>query len=55
MTTFRNLWHMVWTGLATAGMAGRAHGAAGNDLAALRLYSLPRGIRQRSRYCLLQI
>jgi hypothetical protein len=55
MTTFRNLWHLVWTSLAAAGMAGRAHGAVRNDLAALRLYSLPRGIRQRSKYCLPQI
>jgi hypothetical protein len=55
MTTFRNLWHLVWAGLATAGMAGRAHGAVPNDLAALRLYSLPRGIRQRPKDCLLQI
>ena len=55
MTAIRQLWHVTWTRIRAridaATRIGGAYGVAHHDLAALRLYSLPRGVRQRSRYC----
>lgn len=55
MTALRNFWRFIAAGFGVAEASGRAHAAARNDMAALRLYSLPRGIRQSAKHCLLHV
>ena len=54
MTALGRLWRFITTGAEAAGNLSRSHSVGRSDAAALRLYSLPRGVRQRSKHCPLQ-
>lgn len=55
MTALQNFWRFMSAGFEAAQMPGRARAAARNEAAALRLYSLPRGIRQSAKHCPLHV
>lgn len=55
MSALRKLWYFISTHFEAIGRPVGFHGVVPNDLAALRLYSLPRGVRQRSRASLLHV
>ncbi len=48
MRALKKIWRLLSVGRIDAG-----HASGRNDAPALRLYSLPRGIRQRARHSLL--
>jgi hypothetical protein len=53
MTALERLWRFLSTGATRNGRG--TQGAGRSDAAALRLYSLPRGVRQRSKCGLLHV
>lgn len=55
MTALQNFWRFISAGFEAAQMPGRTRAAARNEAAALRLYSLPRGIRQSAKHCPLHV
>jgi hypothetical protein len=54
MTALGRIWRFLSNGAGADGAASGIRAAGRSDAAALRLYSLPRGVRQRPKYCPLQ-